>query len=395
MSVLSLGRLLRCRKGVLVILTLLILFSLGLVNAASEPPKMEWSKTYGTYDGHVVIQTADGGYAVAGVNATHTDRGYGDYAPLLIKTSPSGELEWGKTYGVEFGVHDAANSVVQTKELGYVLGGHGGWVLKVDAEGTVQWNYTSGLQSSVVIQASDGDYVLAGYSWFNMQSFAALLKIDENGNLLWNRTLGEDLFYARAQALIETNDGGYAVAGSLNGFWFVETDSKGNLELNQTYNVGEAATAIAEVKDGGYILAGNGGNRAWLVKLDSLGNMQWNRSYDNPPYADFSFSSVEQTTDGGYIAAGGSALIKMTASGEVQWNLTGDSLCGAAYSVVVTEDGGFAVAGQDSGNVVWLAKFAPESQFSGSAVLIVAGLVAVTIVAVAFVVYERKHRTTA
>jgi len=99
MSVLSLGRLLRSREGVLAVLVLvfLLLFSKLFAVIISGVPQTQWSKTYGFYSGRSVVQTADGGYAAAGSNATRGDRGFGDYAPLLIKTDSSGELEWGKT----------------------------------------------------------------------------------------------------------------------------------------------------------------------------------------------------------------------------------------------------------------------------------------------------------
>ena len=80
------------------LLVMLSLVSAALfLNVISGVPHMQWSKTYGFYSGRSVVQTADGGYAAAGSNATRGDRGFGDYAPLLIKTDSSGELEWGKT----------------------------------------------------------------------------------------------------------------------------------------------------------------------------------------------------------------------------------------------------------------------------------------------------------
>ena len=94
---------------------------------------------------------------------------------------------------------------------------------------------------------------------------------------------------------------------------------------------------------------------AWLVKTDAQGNLRWSRSYTGR-----TFVSVAQTVDGGYVAAEDHKLVKTDASGEVQWD-TGDLLSDKGlYSVIVTEDGGYAVTG-GSGYNVWLAKFAPES----------------------------------
>jgi predicted secreted protein len=359
-----------------ILIGLCVVSSLSSAKAASEAPQPQWSKTYGGYRGNWVIQTADGGYAIAGRNATYSTegRGYGNFAPLLIKTDSSGELQWGKTY--EAGDF-APESVVQTKDLGYALGAAGSpSLVKTDAFGNVQWNKTFEPASYVAIQASDGGYVLTGYMPNNNGGEnVLLLKTDENGNLLWNKTFSEGSAYLTANAVVEANDGGYAVAGSWGGshFWFAEIDSNGNFQWNQTYYYPDSRAvspysfdSIAKTKDGGYMLAGSDGGSAWLVKTDSQGNAQLHHSY---PGGEFGarFTSVVQTGDGGYLAVGWNSgpawLVRTDASGNVKWNVTyGNENDGwnTASSVIVTKDGGFAVAGtlDDS---VWLAKFAPES----------------------------------
>ena len=76
--------------------------------------------------------------------------------------------------------------------------------------------------------------------------------------------------------MIQTNDGGFALAGSTEtseggkDFWLVKTDSKGNAQWNQTYNSGtykdslgneypreDEAKSIIQTRDGGYALAGS------------------------------------------------------------------------------------------------------------------------------------------
>jgi len=376
------------------LITLLLVISIPSMKAATETPQIEWSKTYGTYDGHVVIQTADGGYAVAGVNATHTDRGYGDYAPLLIKINPSGEMDWGKTYSPEFGVSRTAYSVVQTKDLGYVLCGQGNWLLKVDSDGNVQWTRTFGkLQQCRVIQTSDGGYVVAGIEDVDNVDVTVIIKTDSSGNALWNKTFSGGSSDVDATAVVEADDGGYAVAGSWGRsvFWFAEIDSDGNLGFNQTYGFssnGGYIHAVAKTNDGGYILAGwddrpeESGNRAWLIKTDIHGNAQWNHHFENSSVS-LAFSSVAQTEDGGYIAAGDGGLIKTDKSGVLQWSLNYFSL----NSVTVTKDGGFAVAGYKLGTIggsdynVLLAKFAPEASPTFPTAGIVAAIIIVVIVA--------------
>src|SRR6185295_3780805 len=71
---------------------------------------------------------------------------------------------------------------------------------------------------------------------------------------------------------------------------------------------------IQQTPDGGYIFAGNstsnngdvtgnhGGSDYWVVKMDSVGNLVWQKSYggSNNDLA----TSVDQTSDGGYVVAG-------------------------------------------------------------------------------------------
>ena len=62
------------------------------LRAVSDAPQNEWSRTYGRLEGHSVVQTTDGGYAIAGTSFT---------SAILLKTHASGELLWEKTYGTE------------------------------------------------------------------------------------------------------------------------------------------------------------------------------------------------------------------------------------------------------------------------------------------------------
>jgi len=63
-----------------------------------------------------------------------------------------------------------------------------------------------------------------------------LIKLDSKGNKLWDKTFGgsgED----SVRSLIQTDDGGYALAGITfsfgageGDFWIIKLDKKGNLE---------------------------------------------------------------------------------------------------------------------------------------------------------------------
>jgi hypothetical protein len=405
----SSGRL-RSRIAIAVMLVALVLVaSIPSSQAVSEAPSVEWIKTYSGVRANSVIQTADGGFAMVGYAASAPtvvrgsgssyliyDGGYASQAVVLVKTNSSGELQWKKSYGAEvFGGNKNAVSVVQTKDLGYMLFGRGGYLVKTDADGNVQWNRTLGLDVPVIgtggvqvgIQTSDGDYVLVGNTMeTNGENVVWLLKTNEQGDILWNKTFTGGF---NVRAVIETNDRGCALAGSWrNDFWFAKIDSNSNLQWSQTYSYGETSdfhyvSSIAKTKDGGYVFAGagmwqaSGGIVPWLIKINSQGHEQWSLPYGHIPYN--GFSSVVQTDDEGYMVAlsDSAVLIRTDSSGSEQWNMTYADTSGenadtppvfvfplySASSLIRTMDRGYAIVGTVSYSTTWLTKISPEPDF--------------------------------
>jgi hypothetical protein len=293
---------------------------------------MEWNRTYGKfYSGlmdHSPIQacscslvaTSDGGYAIAGQKGVDA---------WLVKTDAFGYMEWNQTYSGEASGH--AFSLVQTSDGGYALAGDTGsfgaggsdyWLIKTDADGNMQWNQTYGGTKydtgCSLVATSDGGYAIVGdtFSSDSVGTDALLVKTDASGNMEWNQTYGG--YYSEyAYSVVETADGGYAIAGQTHSygagstdFWLVKTDAFGYMEWNQTYGGvrGEYAFSLVQTSDGGYAIAGltesfgAGPYNYWLVKTDAFGYMEWNQTYSGEGLAlDF---SLVQTSDGGYALAG-------------------------------------------------------------------------------------------
>jgi hypothetical protein len=129
---------------------------------------VEWSKVYGTGYGFAydAQQTSDGGYIAAG----YLDEFSGfnrDY--LLIKTDANGDTTWTRAFGTTGG--DYAYAVVQSTDLGYLIGGKSNGtgddilLVKTDAAGDTVWTkrYNSASEKcEKIIQTSDGGYGITG-----------------------------------------------------------------------------------------------------------------------------------------------------------------------------------------------------------------------------------------
>ena len=278
-------------------------------------------------EGKSLIQTSDGGYAIAGFTFSF---GAGKDDVYVVKLDAYGNLQWTKTIGEK--ERDRGNSLIQTSDGGYAIAGltqsFGAgetdvYVVKLDAHGNLQWTKTIGGLGydggTSLIQTSDGGYAITGVT----SSFGAgegdvyVVKLDANGNLQWTKTIGgpgDEI----GISLIQTSDGGYAITGATSSFgagegdvYVVKLDAHGNLQWTKT--IGglryDGGTSLIQTSDGGYAITGAttsfgaGEADVYVVKLDANGNLQWIKTIgaknENPIR-----SSIIQTSDGSYVIAG-------------------------------------------------------------------------------------------
>jgi hypothetical protein len=296
---------------------------------------MQWNQTYtalGGNDVYAMIQTADGGYALAGDTGSY---GPGTWNFWLIKTDLYGNAQWNQTYARS--TYNIAYSLIQTSDGGYALAGYcnpgpaGGldmYLVKTFPNGTKQWERTMGPPGPTdevaysVVQTNDGGYALAGYTTNVAPAYSKfwLVKTDSIGVYLWSNVFGGSTSHSQSHAysIVQTQpDNGYAILGYTNAtgagsedFYLVKTDVNGVVLWDHTYggSSSDGGHALVQTKEGGYALVGNtysfgaGDTDYWLVKTDAYGNAQWNQTYGSLG-ADQPWSMV-QTKGEGFTLAG-------------------------------------------------------------------------------------------
>ncbi|MFN8153760.1 MAG: T9SS type A sorting domain-containing protein [Bacteroidia bacterium] len=379
-----------------------------------------------------IRQTTDGSYILGGSSdsdisgdKSENSNGYNDY--WIVKTDSVGIIQWQNTIGGT--LDDQLKSIQQTSDGGYILGGtsvssisgdktensNGGydfWIVKVDSLGNIQWQNTIGGggtdRLNSIEQTSDGGYILGGFSNSNISGDKTedsqggydywIVKTDSIGNIQWQNTIGgnslDDLY-----SIQQTTDGGYVLGGlsdsDISGdklenshggsdYWIVKIDSLGVIQWQNT--IGGSDTdelySIQQTVDGGYILGGYswsnisgdktenclGLSDYWIVKTDALGIIQWDITIGGNHIE--GINSIQQTIDGGYILGGYSYsyisgdktedclggydfwIIKTDALGNIQWqNTIGGSSNDLIYSIQQLSNGSYILGGYSNSNL--------------------------------------------
>ena len=357
--------------------------------------------------------TDDGGFIIAG-STTLLDADYGDAA--LIKTDKYGQIEWNRWYGLEEW-SEGFSEGIPTPDGGYIAAGSHAYsdrqgepdmyVVKTDAAGNVTWEQSYGLSefkpdaASDIITTTDGGFLIAGRSQSGANLNAYLVKIDSDGNILWQKTYG-GVGGENASSIKRTDDGGYVFVGSTStdatggandyDFYLVKIDADGNVQWQKRYGGTDwdKAGCVIVTPDKGFLMSGYTASPefgavardVFLVKTDAAGNKQWQNLYgwEHKDRA----SKVVATSDGGYLVVGGSEryydaafetwrsdmyVIKTDGSGNELWSkMFGGLHEDGASGVRQLSDGGYIISGSTRSYSkdadMYLLKIGPHGGFS-------------------------------
>ncbi|MFX0033665.1 MAG: SBBP repeat-containing protein [Candidatus Hodarchaeota archaeon] len=279
--------------------------TLPLCLSQSNQYQLEWYRLWndgGVQGGKGVAVDSFGNIYQAGYTMNGP---YGRNDGLFIKTNSLGVQQWNVTWGTvndDGGFDVAVDSnnyiyVVGTID-GFLLAQEKIILLKYDSSGVNYWNRTwSGLNRaqgrSVIIDSDDNIYV-AGYANDYPNEFV-LIKYDNSGTKLWERIWGgpaDEGRYGVDIAVDSQNNiylTGYTTsfgAGSSDAV-LIKYDNLGNELWNRTWggvDIDGAESVTTDNENNIYIAGytdsfGGGSRRIFIVKYNNLGSQIWNTTY--------------------------------------------------------------------------------------------------------------------
>ncbi|MCS7231610.1 MAG: PQQ-binding-like beta-propeller repeat protein [Elusimicrobiota bacterium] len=337
-----------------------------------------WQRIYkiGSYIDEINYITidSDGGYLIIG-NKSFEE---GSTDILISKTDNEGKLLWIRFYGGD--KNEEGYQIQCTKDNGYVVVGYtnsfgkGGkdiYILKLNSEGNLEWEKTFGgtydEEAYSVQQTKDGGYIIGGYTKSfskDKKSQAYIIKLDGEGNKTWEKIYN----YYIAFFIQQTSDGGYIVAcGDGFSIYILKLDTNGDEIWGREYYEGEyweiernIVTSIQQTSDGGYILAGgtgyNSNYKTYIIKISQDGYLEWKKIFEKSYEEEFSdwneniAYNIQQTKDKGYIVVGikdkDIYVVKLDQKGKLIWQKTFNGLGdNIPYLVNQVEDEGYLVIG--------------------------------------------------
>ncbi|WP_198362115.1 PEGA domain-containing protein [Thermococcus pacificus] len=360
-----------------IVLVFLLVFSAVLVQAPGIKADSfnYWAKSYeGTDAINDVKVLSDGSIIAVGYTSSF---GPGGNDALVIKLNPDGSIAWARTYRCD--IYDRATAVAVADNGDIIVAGwtesfgagyDDAWVLRLDANGNIKWQKTYGGRdhddARAVAIADNGDIIVAGRTW----SFGAgradvwVLRLDENGNVKWQKTYGgsgRDGFWGVNLAIADNGD--IIVASSTESFgtetphysnvWVLRLDANGNIKWQKTYGgrSNDHAHAVAIADNGDIIVAsytysfGAGEGDFWVLRLDTNGNVKWQKTYggENEDVA----YAVALADNGDIIVAGstvsvGGWVLRLDENGDIKWQKAYRS---DPHAVALAPTGDIIVAG--------------------------------------------------
>jgi len=340
-----------------------------------------WAKAYGGSgdDTATAVAIAENGDIIVAGYTYSFGAGSADF--WVIRLDENGNVKWQKAYG---GSGDDTATAVAIAENGDIIvagwtssfgaGGDDFWILRLDENGNIKWQKAYGGGSDdramAVAIAGNGDIIVTGRT----SSFGAgnydfwILRLDENGNIKWQKAYGGS-GYEKAEAVAIAENGDIIVTGRTSSFgagsddfWILRLDENGNIKWQKAYGGSgyELPATVAIAENGDIVVAGwtdsfgAGNEDLWIIRLDGDGNIKWQKAYGGSGYEEAEAVAIAGNGDiivVGWTDSFGTGneafwVLRLDENGNIKWQKAyGGSDSDGAEAVAIAGNGDIIVVG--------------------------------------------------
>jgi hypothetical protein len=223
----------------------------------------QWFQTYGGANRewpYGMLQLSNGDLLLYGF----TEAPAGERDQYALRVGPAGQVVW--EYAIDSSEEELVLDALETEEGNLVLAvivEQDGKLVELDADGNVQGEKRYELDgwqfASQIVRTEGGGFLLAGFSMdSSQQADTWLARCASTGELEWETTFGNPSFDDYAQSLIQLSDGTYLIGLLGQGMALKHIDEDGNMLWERSL-VGQSvygARALIELQDGGFLGAG-------------------------------------------------------------------------------------------------------------------------------------------
>ena len=308
--------------------------------------QITWEKLFSkksTVSFRNVIEVPSGGYIVAGYTADSTANDTDAYA---VRMTTAGDTLWTRKINGPNNGKDLFYKVINTGDGGFAfcgystnngIGNDDAYIVKMNSSGTIQWSkYWGGTgkeRAQDIVQTADGGYAISGYTTSAPAAYydAFIVRFNSSGDTLWSKRYGSGGF-DDANAIVLMPDQGFLIGGQ-------STNGSSGLDM-------------------------------YLVRVRSNGDTLWTKKFGTT--GTDNIEHIIRQSDGSFIIAGGTDgpglggndgyAVKTDTGGTVLWSkIYGGNSQDDFHQVYKTVDGGFIFSGtsRSSGALepnMWLQK---------------------------------------
>jgi len=314
-----------------ILLTALFALILGSISCYSDRDPHYGAKTYKTgqsTDFDSVVHTGDGGFIAAGT----VNQGTSGYINIWVtKLNDEGDPQWEKSYGGD-SIDDSVDhlTIMEIPSTGYMVTARSKsftgsmftlWMIKIDLNGNLLWQkaFDGGhdFYPGKCVAAGNG-YAISGSMYIDGEQYAALLRVTSDGDVEWMKKYS----FTIAHSLKKIN-GGFIVAGltrdgDTTGYYdgvLMRTDETGTPAWYRQYGQEDRFCQLFSVDtalDGSIMAAGSiaswNGNSSdqdyWVMRCNpDNGAITWQKAY-NAGGADEKAQHIEFTVDDSFVLTG-------------------------------------------------------------------------------------------